>query len=118
MACYSYVLWNPFVGVSLIMESRFPFDSPDTPPGMEIISKLYSSPYGPVVAANARITRNALVYCMEIALEAGSAGPLVPVAMGKKIKTDHCFHLVSLRIKGRGSIKVPCAVSKKSRDEE
>lgn len=100
------------------MESRFPFDSPDTPPGMEIISKLYSSPYEPVIAANARITRNALVYCMEIALEAGSVGPLVPVAMGKKIKNDHCFHLVSLRIKGRGSIKVPCAVSKKSRDEE
>ena len=97
--------------------SRFPFDSPDTPAGMDRLSRFYwtSNQAG---VSSARSTRAALLRTLELARNSPSNGEtgetgegmLVEVCRGTNLRAFRCLRAVNLRILGRGSVKLPCAV--------
>ena len=102
------------------LHSRFPFDSPDTPAGMERLSRFYAS-FDSAGVSSARSTRGALLRTVELVKtappngetgETGETGKgmLVEVCRGMKLRAFRCLRAVNLRIIGRGSVKLPCAV--------
>ena len=111
---------NPCIIPAVIVIARFPFDSPDTPAGMERLSRFYA-PADSAGVSSARSTRGALLRTLEYVKtgpngetgetgETGESGMLVEVCRGTKLRAFRCLRVVNLRIIGRGSVKLPCAV--------
>ena len=102
----------------------FPYDFPDTPSGLSFMLQYYVSPFAPSDVPPAR-ARDALRAVYEVLAERGGRTPLVPVErdanmirvlLPKPSRTDEylseasCLVPVNVKVNGRGSISLPCAI--------
>lgn len=102
----------------------FPYDFPETPSGLSFMLQYYVSPFAPSDAPPAR-ARDALRAVYAALAKRGGRTPLVPVERdanmirvllpkpsraGEYLPEASCLVPVNVKVNGRGSISLPCAI--------
>lgn len=101
------------------LTSRFPYDFPDTPAGMDVMMTHYLNPFSTEVSKEDAISaKSALLHMFSlVARENQMAGVVVPSAeRGENALrslfegVSSCLIPVHLKVEGKGRIVLPCAV--------
>ena len=95
------------------LTSRFPYDFPDTPAGMDVMMTHYLNPFSAEVSKKDAISAKSAL----VARENQMAGVVVPNAeRGENALrslfegVSSCLIPVHLKVEGKGRIVLPCAV--------